>query len=104
VTIPNARIIRAPGAGVLEILQRRMPQTVRDKVKDLRIDAIGLVQSNVANILYFADVAQKAGAVFPVELHGSCPQHITTLALLGDVSSVETAMAAIELALEISGP
>jgi ethanolamine utilization microcompartment shell protein EutS len=102
VTIPNARIIRAPGAGVLEILERRMPQTVRDKTKNLRIDAIGLLQSSVANILYFADVAQKASAVFPVELHGSCPQHITTLALLGDVSAVETAMRAIELIFETS--
>jgi ethanolamine utilization microcompartment shell protein EutS len=101
VTIPNARIIRAPGVEVLGILQRRMPQIVRDKIKNLRIDAIGLLQSNVSNILYFADVAQKASAVLPVELHGSCPQHITTLALLGDISAVETAMRAIELDLEI---
>jgi microcompartment protein CcmL/EutN len=74
-----------------------MPQAVRDRIKSLRIDAIGLLQSSVVDILYFADVAQKASAVFPVELHGSCPQHITTLALLGDVSAVETAMRAIEL-------
>jgi ethanolamine utilization microcompartment shell protein EutS len=100
--IPNARIIHAPSAEVQEMLLRRMPQAARERVKDSRIDAIGLVQSSVANILYFADVAQKSSAVFPVELHGTCPQHITTLALLGDVSAVETAMRAIALAFETS--
>ncbi|MDR1967035.1 MAG: BMC domain-containing protein [Synergistaceae bacterium] len=77
-------------------MRRRMPPASHEKIKNLRVDAIGLIQANIANILYFADVAQKAAAVCPVELNGSCPQHITTLALIGDVSAVETAMRSIE--------
>jgi microcompartment protein CcmL/EutN len=94
--IPNSRIIHAPGEDVLEILQHRMHPASRSKLENLRVDAIGLIQANIVNILYFADIAQKAAAVFPTELNGSCPQHIVTLALLGDESSVEAAMRAVE--------
>jgi microcompartment protein CcmL/EutN len=79
-----------------------MPTAARAKLDGLFIDAIGLIQANVSNILYFADIAQKAAAVFPVELNGSCPQHIITLALLGDIAAVDAAMDAIDLTLKSS--
>jgi ethanolamine utilization microcompartment shell protein EutS len=100
--IPNSRVIHAPSKETMEMLQRRMPATSRDVLKTIHLDAVGLIQTNIVNVLYFGDIAQKAAAVFPVELTGSCPQHIVTLALLGDVSAVEAAMRAIDNILKTS--
>jgi len=97
--VPNSRIIYAPSEEIIEMLQRRMPAGCRDRAAQVRKDAVGLIQTNVVNTLFLGDVAQKAAPVYPVELNGSCPQHIVTLALLGEVSAVETAMHAIEKVL-----
>lgn len=94
--LPNSRIIHAPGNDVLDMLLRRMPAPCRKQIEDIYIDAVGLVQTNIVNVMYLADIAQKAAPVYPVELNGSCPQHIVCLALFGEVSAVETAMHAIE--------
>jgi len=94
-TIPNSRIIHAPSAEVKEMIVRRMPASARAGLEGVRIDAIGLIQANICNIFFYADIAQKAAAIYPAELHGSCPQQIVTLALFGDVSAVQSAMKAI---------
>lgn len=94
--LANTRIIHAPGQDVLEMLTRRMPAACRKQIEEMRVDAVGLVQANIVNVLYFSDIAQKAAAVYPVELNGSCPQHIVGLAVFGEVAAVETAMQAIE--------
>ncbi|MDJ0932694.1 MAG: hypothetical protein QNJ43_19980 [Breoghania sp.] len=38
----------------------------------------------------------KAADVFTVEIYGTCPQHVTSLAVLGEISAVKTAMETIE--------
>ena len=77
------------------MLERRMPADVRGRLQERPFDAVGLVQASVPDLYYFADLAQKAASVFTVELFGSCPQHITTLAVFGETSAVRVAMQAI---------
>lgn len=92
----NIRIINAPHQEVLQMLQRRMPPHGRAHLRDNTIGAVGLIQSNITDLFFFSDVAMKAADVFTVEIYGTCPQHITSLAVLGELSAVRTAMDAIE--------
>ena len=92
----NTRIINAPRPQVIHMLERRMSQNMRTELAEFSFNAVGLVQTSVADIFYFADIAQKASNVFPVELFGTCPQHITTLAFFGDISAVRAAMQAVK--------
>lgn len=89
------RIIYNPGRACLEMFYRKMTKATKDELSNHNFNAIGLIQTTVAGVLYYADVASKSSKVFPVEIAGSCPQHITTLALFGDTSAVEMAMRAV---------
>ena len=91
----NARIINAPRPEVLRMLERRLPADARGRLQEQAFDAVGLVQTSLPDLYYFADLAQKAASVFTAELFGSCPQHITTLAVFGETSAVRVAMQAI---------
>ncbi len=92
----NARIINAPQPDVLQMLQRRMPPHGRAWMREHRVDAVGLMQVSVTDLFFFADVAQKAADVFIVEVFGTCPQHVTTLAVMGETSAVRMAMETIQ--------
>ena len=89
------RIIYNPGKACLEMFYRKMTKATKEELSSHSFNAIGLIQTSVAGVLYYADLAAKSSKVFPVEIAGSCPQHITTLALFGDTSAVETAMRAV---------
>ena len=91
----SIRVINAPHEEVLQMLQRRMPPHGRAFVRDHSIGAVGLVQSNITDLFFFSDVAMKAADVFTVEIYGTCPQHVTSLAVMGELSAVRTAMDAI---------
>lgn len=95
VTMNETRIIYNPGKAVVQMLRRRMTQETRTALDEVKFNAVGLVQTSVAGVMYYADRACKVSNVYPVELHGSCPQHITTLAFFGETTAVETAMKAI---------
>lgn len=89
-------IINAPVFNVRKMLERRVPADVRKRLEDTGYDAVGLVQTSIASLFCYADIASKASNVLVVEITGSCPQHITTLAFFGEISAVTTAMQAIE--------
>lgn len=88
----EGRIIYNPGKLVMQMFYRKMNKDSREELENRKYDAVGLVQTTVAGILYYADRVAKTSNVFPVEINGSCPQHITTLAFFGETSAVETAM------------
>lgn len=88
----EGRIIYNPSKLVLNMFYRKMGADAREEVKSRKFEAIGLFQTTVPGILYYADRVFKTSNVYPVEINGSCPQHITTLAVFGDTSAVETAM------------
>ena len=94
----NLRIINGPGPEVMEMIRRRLPPDLRKELAGRSFNSIALISANIPGICYFADVAQKAGAVLAAELSGTCPQHVTTLALFGDIAAVQAGVAAIEAA------
>lgn len=84
------RIIKSPGQGTLELLSRRKGT---GNVKPLeRVDAIGLVQGRLIDMVCAADVAEKAVGVTVEDIRGSCPQNMIMLAIFGDTASVEAAI------------
>ena len=88
----EGRIIYNPSESVMKMFYRKMNAESREELKQRKYDAVGLFQTTVSGILYYADRVAKTSNVFPVEINGSCPQHITTLAFFGETSAVETAM------------
>ena len=88
------RIIKSPSHGTLEILARRKGSGSAVKLED--IDAIGLVQGRLIEMVCAADVAEKTVGVTVEDIRGSCPQHMIMLAIFGDTLSVETALKEIQ--------
>lgn len=90
------RIINAPTPETLLMLKRRMPSESRNRLEQVRIDAIGLIMLPIPDLYFYADKASKSAHVAVSEIFGSCPQHITTLAIFGEVAAVNEAMSIIE--------
>lgn len=90
------RLIQAPRPSTIAMLLRRMPPDCRKEIQGKRIDAVGLVQTDLPNLFYLADVGVKSGSVSAVELHGTCPQHINTIGFFGDTAAVQSAMKAVQ--------
>ena len=84
------RIIKSPSRGTLEILARRKGSGNAVKLED--VDAVGLVQGRLIEMVCAADVAEKAVGVTVEDIRGSCPQHMIMLAIFGDTASVEAAL------------
>ncbi|ABD86738.1 hypothetical protein [Rhodopseudomonas palustris] len=92
----TTRIINAPLPEVVDMLERRMRPDARHHLSEIRFDSVGLLQTSVADLFYYADLAGKASGVFTAELFGSCPQNVSTLALFGETAAVRIAIEAIE--------
>jgi hypothetical protein len=90
------RIINAPTPETLAMLKRRMPPESRNRLEMVRIDAIGLIMLQIPDLYFYADQASKSAHVAVSEISGSCPQHITTLAIFGEVAAVNEAMRIID--------
>jgi microcompartment protein CcmL/EutN len=58
--------------------------------------AVGLVQDYLPNLFAMADIASKQANVVVEEVRGTCPQHITMMAIFGDTASVRAALDSIE--------
>lgn len=84
------RIIKSPSPGTLDILLRRKSSGVKKEME--YPDAIGLVQGRMIDMVYAADIAEKAVGVTVEDIRGNCPQNMVLLALFGDTASVEAAM------------
>ncbi|MGR6979973.1 BMC domain-containing protein [Testudinibacter sp. P27/CKL/0425] len=90
------RLISAPSQEVLNMMKRRMSSEARTLVGQQYIDAVGLLMLSIPELYFYADLAAKSANVIVSEITGSCPQHVTTLAILGEISAVKIAMEAIE--------
>lgn len=55
-------------------------------------DAIGLVQGKLIDMIYAADIAEKAVGVTVEDIRGTCPQHMVLIGIFGDTASVEAAL------------
>lgn len=92
------RIIKSPTVGTIDILMRRMGTSVsKDRIC---VDAVGLVQGKMIEMIYAADIAEKAVGVTVEDIRGSCPQNMIMIAIFGDTESVESAIQEIKCKLE----
>jgi ethanolamine utilization microcompartment shell protein EutS len=88
------RIIKSPTAGTIDILMRRMGAGVDND--NICVDAVGLVQGRMIEMICAADIAEKAVGVTVQDIRGSCPQNMIMIAIFGDTSSVESAIEEIK--------
>lgn len=88
------RIIKSPSQGTIDILMRRKGSGKTQAPEC--IDAIGLVQGRMIEMVCAADVAEKAVGVTVEDIRGSCPQNMILLAIFGDTASVESALSEIK--------
>ena len=94
----DCRIIKSPSQGTIDILMRRKGSG-RDGKPDC-VDAIGLIQGRMIDMIIAADIAEKAVGVTVEDIRGSCPQNMILLAIFGDTASVESALAEIKRKVE----
>ena len=88
------RIIKSPSPGTIDILMRRKGSG-NNQIPEC-VDAIGLVQGRMIEMVVAADVAEKAVGVTCEDIRGSCPQNMILLAIFGDTASVESALREIK--------
>lgn len=94
-------MIKRPSDMVMNILRRKSyDQSIREKLENTAVDAIGMCQGTVIEIMVAGDIAEKTADVFACEINGSCPQHITCLAVIGSISAVDAAMEAIKASVD----
>ncbi|GAB6085137.1 BMC domain-containing protein [Alkaliphilus crotonatoxidans] len=84
------RIIKSPSKGTMEILKRRMG--ANSSANLISADAVGLIQGRMIEMIFAADIAEKAVGVTVEDIRGSCPQNMILIAIFGDTASVESAM------------
>jgi len=94
----DIRIIKSPSKGTLDILMRRKGSSLT--VVPDSVDAIGLVQGKLIDMVVAADIAQKSVGVTVEDIKGSCPQNMILLAIFGDTAAVEQALSDIKIKLE----
>ncbi|HIU75456.1 MAG TPA: BMC domain-containing protein [Candidatus Pelethocola excrementipullorum] len=93
------RIIKSPSEGTKDIIKKRLGRIQEDFSLD-HVDAIGMVQGRMIDMLCAADIAEKASGVEVYDLRGICPQHMVLIVMLGDTSSVENAIEQISIKLK----
>lgn len=92
------RLIKSPTEGTKRALIKRMGAEGKEIIKN--VDAIGLVQGKLIEMIYAIDIAEKAAGVLVEDIKGTCPQHMTLIAILGDTSAVESAIEEIKLKMK----
>ncbi len=93
----NIKIINNPAKGTIRLLLRKISdEPVKDYLKNGAVDALGLIQGPLAEIVAAADIAEKASDVQIAEITGSCPQHITMIGVFGETSSVKESINAVQ--------
>lgn len=92
------RLIKSPTDGIKRALSKRMGAEGRAALEEA--SAIGLMQGKLIEMLYAIDVAEKAAGVLVEDIKGVCPQHMTSIAILGDTSSVQSAIDELKLKMK----
>ncbi|MHB8073976.1 BMC domain-containing protein [Desulfosporosinus fructosivorans] len=88
------RIIKSPSSGTVDILFRRKGSASTIPLENY--DAVGLVQGKLIDMVFAADIAEKAAGVVVEDIKGHCPQNLIMIAIFGDTASVEAAIQEIQ--------
>lgn len=92
----SLQTINSPSKGTFSILSRKVADDqIKQKIENGSIEAIGLIQGQLAEIIVAGDIAQKASNVEITEITGVCPQHIVMIGVFGDTASVSEALKAV---------
>ncbi|WP_066456587.1 BMC domain-containing protein [Anaerotruncus rubiinfantis] len=92
-------LIQRPSPATISMLKRKTADAgIKAELGGRMVEAVGLCQGSVLEVLVASDVAEKAAGVTAGEVNGNCPQHITCLAILGDTEAVHAAMEAVKAA------
>ena len=97
----NIQLITHPGPGVIEILMSRMGAAGKKTLDVIDFSAVGLVQGKLVDMMYAADIAEKAANVHVFDLKGTCPQHLTMIGIFGEVAAVKASLDAIRAEEEL---
>nr|WP_320024930.1 BMC domain-containing protein [uncultured Acetobacterium sp.] len=98
----KVHLINGVSQGTLGIISRKIgDKKIVERIHQNEFTAVGLCQGDIVRMLVASDIAEKTSDVVVTEVSGVCPQHIICLAILGDVTSVEASLAAIESRLMI---
>lgn len=89
------RFISSPDEETIDLLRNRVRAPGKKKIEKKGFGALCLLQTNVASLFFYADIAVKAADVMVLDVIGNCPQSFTTIALLGTMESVKSALKAI---------
>jgi len=92
------RLIKSPTDGTKRALSKRMGVEGKEALEEA--SAIGLAQGKLIEMIYAIDIAEKAAGVIVEDIKGVCPQHMASIAILGDTSSVESAIEGIKLRMK----
>lgn len=92
------RIIKSPSSGTMDILFRRKGSASTTPLGNY--DAVGLVQGKLIDMVFAADIAEKAAGVVVEDIKGYCPQNLIMIAIFGDTAAVETAVREIQFKLK----
>ena len=97
----NIQLITHPSPGVIEILMSRMGAAGKKTLDFIDFSAVGLVQGRLVDMMYAADIAEKAAKVHVFDLKGTCPQHLTMIGIFGEVAAVKASLDAIRAEEEL---
>ena len=90
------RTINSPSDGILKILSKKTADTrLREEATQGLVNALGLIQGQLADIYVAGDIAEKAASVGIAEITGMCPQHMSMICVFGEVSEVAEAIKAV---------
>jgi ethanolamine utilization microcompartment shell protein EutS len=92
------RIIKSPSKGTVDLLFRRKGSASSVLIENY--DAVGLVQGRLIDMVFAADIAEKAAGVVVEDIKGHCPQHLIMIAIFGDTAAVEAAIQEIQHKLQ----
>lgn len=93
------RIIKSPSKGTIDLLLRRKGSASSVPIENY--DAVGLVQGRLIDMVFAADVAEKAAGVVVEDIKGHCPQNLIMIAIFGDTAAVEAAIKEIKSKLTV---
>jgi len=91
-------LIKAPTDAFVEMMLINLRSPDRKRLEGMHWGAVGLVQANLIDLYWAADLAEKASKVETALVLGSCPQHIQMLAIFGNQAEVAAALRTIKAA------
>ena len=94
------KLINSPSTATRKILTRRILIGITcedaENVKTASWGAVLLVQGLMTEMYAAVDVGTKTSPVLAMEVIGNCPQHVVTMAFIGNVADVKQVLSALK--------